>query len=114
MVKVTLGSTGITVNKNGLLTLFNKDITTTSTTVEEWNATVTFVNYNKDQTKNAGKKFDAQLIISKDNFSDYTPNTINTLSASKSGNNLTVNLNLENGSNPIDKYYYAIEETNGN
>ncbi len=100
-------------NKNGLLTLFNKDITTTSTTVEEWNATVTFVNYNKDQTKNAGKKFDAQLIISKDNFSDYTPNTINTLSATKSGNNLTVNLNLENGSNPIDKYYYAIEETNG-
>ena len=100
-------------NKNGLLTLFNKDITTTSTTVEEWNVTVTFVNYNKDQTKNAGKKFDAQLIISKDNFSDYTPNTINALSASKSGNNLTVNLNLENGSNPIDKYYYAIEETNG-
>ena len=100
-------------NKTGLLTLFNKDITTTSTTVEEWNVTVTFVNYNKDQTKNAGKKFDAQLIISKDNFSDYTPNTINTLSASKSGNNLTVNLNLENGSNPIDKYYYAIEETNG-
>ena len=100
-------------NKNGLLALFNKDITTTSKTVEEWNATVTFVNYNKDQTKNAGKKFDAQLIISKDNFSDYTPNTINTLSATKSGNNLTVNLNLENGSNPIDKYYYAIEETNG-
>ena len=100
-------------NKNGLLTLFNKDIITTSTIVEEWNVTVTFVNYNKDQTKNAGKKFDAQLIISKDNFSDYTPNTINTLSASKSGNNLTVNLNLENGSNPIDKYYYAIEETNG-
>ena len=100
-------------NKNGLLTLFNKDITTTSTTVEEWNVTVTFVNYNKDQTKNAGKKFDAQLIISKDNFSDYIPNTINTLSATKSGNNLTVNLDLENGSNPIDKYYYAIEETNG-
>ena len=100
-------------NKNGLLTLFNKDIITTSTTVEEWNVTVTFVNYNKDQTKNAGKKFDAQLIISKDNFSDYIPNTINTLSATKSGNNLTVNLDLENGSNPIDKYYYAIEETNG-
>ena len=100
-------------NKNGLLTLFNKDITTTSTTVEEWNVTVTFVNYNKDQTKNAGKKLDAQLIISKDNFSDYTPNTINTLSATKSGNNLTVNLNLENGSNPIDKYYYAIKETDG-
>ena len=100
-------------NKNGLLTLFNKDITTTSTTVEEWNVTVTFVNYNKDQTGNAGKKFDAQLIISKDDFSDYTPNTINTLNVTKSGSNLTVNLNLENGSNEISKYYYAIEETNG-
>ena len=100
-------------NKNGLLTIFNKDITTTSTTVEEWNVTVTFVNYNKDQTGNAGKKFDAQLIITKDDFSDYTPNTINTLSATKSGSNLTVNLNVENGSNSIDKYYYAIEETNG-
>lgn len=80
--------------------------------MEEWNVTVTFVNYNKDQSENAGKKFDAQLIITKDDLSNYTPNTINTLSATKSRTSLTVNLNVEQGSNEIDKYYYAIEETN--
>ena len=35
------------------------------------------------------------------------------MSATKSGSNLTVNLNVEQGSNEIDKYYYAIEDTNG-
>ena len=78
-----------------------------------WKIKITFVNYNKDQSANAGKSFAGQILISKDTFDNYTPNTINTLSAAKSGTNLTVNLNVEQGSNEIDKYYYAIEETNG-
>ena len=53
-----------------------------------------------------------QILISKDSFNDYTPNTINTLNATKNGNDLTVNLDVEKGSNEIDKYYYAIEEKN--
>ena len=101
-------------NKTGLINLFtNRAITTTSTKTEEWTIKITFVNYNKDQSANAGKSFDGQILISKDTFDNYTPNTINTLSATKSGTNLTVNLNVEQGSNEIDKYYYAIEETNG-
>ena len=101
-------------NKTGLISLFtNRTITTTSTKTEEWTIKITFVNYNKDQSANAGKSFDGQILISKDTFDNYTPNTINTLSATKSGTNLTVNLNVEQGSNEIDKYYYAIEETNG-
>ena len=100
--------------KTGLITLFNnREITTTSTKTDTWNITATFVNYNADQSKNAGKSFSGQVLISKDSFDDYTPNTINTLSATKSGTNLTVNLNVEQGSNEIDKYYYAIEESNG-
>ena len=100
--------------KTGLITLLsNREITTTSTKTDTWNITATFVNYNADQSKNAGKSFSGQVLISKDSFDDYTPNTINTLSATKSGTNLTVNLNLEQGSNEIDKYYYAIEESNG-
>ena len=100
--------------KTGLITLLsNREITTTSTKTDTWNITVTFVNYNVDQSKNAGKSFSGQVLISKDSFDDYTPNTINTLSATKSGTNLTVNLNVEQGSNEIDKYYYAIEESNG-
>ena len=101
-------------NKTGLINLFaNREITTTSTKTEEWTIKITFVNYNKDQSANAGKTFSGQILISKDTFDNYTPNTINTLSATKSGANLTVNLNVEQGSNDIDKYYYAIEETNG-
>ena len=100
--------------KTGLITLLsNREITTTSTKTDTWNITTTFVNYNADQSKNAGKSFSGQVLISKDSFDDYTPNTINTLSAAKSGTNLTVNLNVEQGSNEIDKYYYAIEESNG-
>ena len=97
--------------KTGLITLLsNRSITTTSSKTDTWNITITFVNYDKDQSANAGKSFSGQVLISKDSFENYTPNTINTLSATKSGSNLTVNLNVEQGSNEIDKYYYAIEE----
>lgn len=99
--------------KTGLITLLsNKEITTTSTKTDEWNITTTFINYNTDQSKNAGKSFSGQILISKDSFNDYTPNTINTLNATKNGNDLTVNLDVEKGTNEIDKYYYAIEEKN--
>ena len=50
--------------KSGLLTLFdNREITASPTKTEEWNVTVTFVNYNVNQTGNAGKSFNAKLII---------------------------------------------------
>ena len=97
--------------KTGLITLIsNRAITTTGSKTDTWNITVTFVNYDKDQSANAGKSFSGQVLISKDSFEDYTPNTINTLSATKSGSNLTVNLNVEPGSNEIDKYYYAMKK----
>lgn len=54
-------------NKNGLITILNnREITTASTTEETWNVTVTFVNYNFNQAENAGKNFNAKLIIQKD------------------------------------------------
>ena len=53
-------------NKSGLITLFdNREITTTSSITEEWNVTVTYVNYNVDQSANAGKSFNAKLVIQK-------------------------------------------------
>lgn len=98
-------------NKTGLITILNnKEITTTSSKTDQWNITATFINYNADQSKNAGKVFSAQVLISKDSFENYTPNTINTLSVTKNGSSLTVNLNVEQGSDEIDKYYYGIKE----
>ena len=54
-------------NKSGLITLFNnKEITASPTKTDEWNITVTLVNYDKDQSENAGKSFSAKLMIQKD------------------------------------------------
>lgn len=109
---VTINGFDIT-NKTGLLTLVdNQEITTTTSKKDIWTITVSFVNYDYSQNDNAGKNFDGQVLISKESFSNYKPNTINSLSVVKSDTNLTVNLNVDNGTNEIDKYYYAIEEKN--
>ena len=56
-------------NKSGLITLFNnKEITASPTKTDEWNITVTLVNYDKDQSKNAGKNFSAKLTIQKEAY----------------------------------------------
>ena len=53
-------------NKSGVITLFNnKEITASPTKTDQWNITVTLVNYDKDQSKNAGKSFNAKLMIQK-------------------------------------------------
>ena len=58
-------------NKNGLITIFsNREITTTSTKTENWNITVTFINYNLDQSKNAGKTFSGKVLIQKEKFKE--------------------------------------------
>ena len=52
--------------KSGLLALFkNREITTTSKKEEKWNITITFVNLDADQTKNANKSLSAKVMIQK-------------------------------------------------
>ena len=58
-------------NKKGLIELFsNREITTTSTKTENWNITVTFINYNADQSKNAGHTFSGKLMIQKEKIKE--------------------------------------------
>ena len=53
--------------KKGAITLFNnREITATPAKTEQWNITVTFVNYNADQSANAGKSFSSQILIQKE------------------------------------------------
>ena len=53
-------------NKEGLIKIFNgREITTTSSKEEKWNVKVTYINYDKDQSANAGNSLDANLIIVK-------------------------------------------------
>ena len=63
----------------GLITLLNnKEITASPQKTDTWNLTVTFINYDKDQSKNAGKSFNAKLIAQQkeisDSVSDYCKN----------------------------------------
>ena len=49
------------------MTLFNnKEITATPKKEEQWNIKLTFVNYDADQTKNAGKTFNAKAMVQKE------------------------------------------------
>ena len=57
--------------KKGLITLFNnREITTTSTKTEQWNITITFVNYNANQVANAGKSFSSKVMIQKEEIKE--------------------------------------------
>ena len=63
----------------GLITILdNKEITANPQKTDTWNVTVTFINYDKDQSKNAGKSFNAKLIAQQkeisDSVSDYCKN----------------------------------------
>ena len=59
-------------NKNGLITLLdNKEITTTSSLTENWNVTATYINYDADQSKNAGKDFTGKIIIQKESVKRF-------------------------------------------
>ena len=58
-------------NKKGLIEIFsNREITTTSTKTENWNITVTFINYNLDQSANAGHTFSGKVLIQKEKFKE--------------------------------------------
>ena len=97
--------------KSGLITLFNnREITTTSTITENWNVTVTFVNYNSNQAGNAGKNFAAKLMIQKEEI----PTVLSDVCTN--GNNLaTCITTLSNKSEPslVNIYHHTSSLANG-
>ena len=97
--------------KSGLVTLFsNREITTTSSKTEQWNVSVTFVNYNADQSANAGKSFNAKLLIQK----EKVPTVLSDVCTS--GNNLaTCITTLSNKSEPsiVNIYHHTSSLANG-
>lgn len=53
----------ITTKNELIMILNNREITATPTKIEEWNITITLVNFNSNQTANAGKSFVAKLMV---------------------------------------------------
>ena len=97
-------------NKTGLIELFsNREITTTSTKTENWNITVTFINYNADQSKNAGNTFSGKMLIQKEEYKLPTlaEYVISQYTGTQGENSLYYhNSNLTNGAGD-NSYRYA-------
>ena len=98
--------------KSGLVTLFdNREITTTSSITEQWNIIVTFVNYNADQSANAGKGFDGKILIQKEKI---TPLSINDVKSYilQHNDELTLHLRVDATANigKVSDYYYSIDD----
>ena len=98
-------------NKKGLVTILNnREITTTSSKTEQWNVTVTFVNYNSNQAGNAGKSFSAKLMIQKEKI----PTVLSDVCTS--GDNLASCITtLSNKSEPsiVNIYHHTSSLANG-
>ncbi len=94
--------------KSGLLTLFdNREITTTSTKTEQWNITATFINYDADQSANAGKSFSAKLVIQKEKITLLADWVISQYTGTQGNNALYYhNSTLTNGAGD-NSYRYA-------
>ena len=97
--------------KTGLITILNnREITTTSSKTEEWNVTVTFVNYNSNQAGNAGKNFSAKLMIQKEKI----PTVLSDVCTS--GNNLATcitTLSNKSESSIVNIYHHTSSLANG-
>ena len=95
-------------NKKGLVTILNnREITTTSIKTEEWNVTVTFVNYNSNQAGNAGKNFSAKLLIQKTKIPTLADYVISQYTGTQGENSLYYhNSTLTNGAGD-NSYRYA-------
>ena len=95
--------------KTGLVTILNnREITTTSTKTEEWNVTVTFVNYNSNQAGNAGKSFSAKLMIQKEEYKQTLAEYVKSQYTGTQGENSLYyhNSSLTNGAGD-NSYRYA-------
>ena len=98
-------------SKTDLITLFdNREITANPTKTEQWNITVTFVNYNSNQAGNAGKSFSAKLMIQKEKI----PTVLSDVCTS--GDNLASCITtLSNKSEPsiVNIYHHTSSLANG-
>ena len=94
--------------KSGLITILNnREITTTSSKTEQWNVTVTFVNYNSNQAGNAGKSFAAKLMVQKEKITLLADWVISQYTGTQGDNALYYhNSTLTNGAGD-NSYRYA-------
>ena len=113
-ITVTDGSnksiSGFDITKSSdLLTLVdNKEISASPKQIEEWNITITLVNYNYDQNANTGKNFSGKLIIQKEKMKTFLADYVISQYTGTQGENGIYyhDANLTNGAGD-NSYRYA-------
>ena len=103
-------------NKGGLIPLFdNRKITTTSSIEDTWNVTATFINYDADQSANAGKSFEAKLMIQKDKITTLSDYVISQYTGTQGVNGLYYHSSsLSNGAGDNSYRYAGPSDTTNN
>ncbi len=79
--------------------------------VDEWQIEVTLVNLESDQNDNAGKTFTGSILITSKDLDTYDLAEIKNMISTTTYKSVSATLEYEEGTNTIDKYYYAITET---
>ncbi len=77
---------------------------------ETWKIKVTLINYEYDQQVNTGKTFHAGLVITKDNLESYKITKVTGATVKRLSNSLTATLEVEEGNQQVEGYYFAKEE----
>ena len=79
--------------------------------VDEWQIEVTLVNLESDQFGNTGKTFTGSILITSKDVETYDLAEIKNMISTSTYKSVNASLELDEGTNTIDKYYYAITET---
>ena len=106
----------ITTRTGAFLVMPNYDIEATDATavVQNWDVEVTLVNLNSDQNLNMGKSLNGRFYITTDEVSTYELAKVYSIDADVTHDTITANLKVSEGTEKINKYYYAIEEDKNN
>ena len=79
--------------------------------IDEWQIEVTLVNLGSNQNGNAGKSFKGSILITPQDVETYDLAKIKKITSTTTYKSISTSLEIEEGTNTIDTYYFAIEET---
>jgi len=101
----------ITTRTGSFLIAADWDIRTNDILVQDWLIDVTMINLDSNQNDNMGKSFNGQILMQKEGKATYEVLEINNLvDTATTYNSITTTLDVKDGTERADKYYFGIEE----
>ncbi|MBE6140021.1 MAG: fibronectin type III domain-containing protein [Firmicutes bacterium] len=101
----------ITTRTGSFLIAADWDIRTNDILVQDWLIDVTMINLDSNQNKNAGKTFNGEILMQNVGKATYEVLEINNLvDTTTTYNSITTTLDVKDGTEVANKYYFGIEE----